>query len=247
MNSLNENKNNNNNNLYINIYKIIDFIYSENFHDILIKEKTKFISNIENKISHILKCQHKNNELEYNKELLLFEKEKKTIYNRYDKDYLLLNTEYLKYKKYPNKVKYLKKYRRHCINLGQKPLHKCNSNKFGKFIEIETNNNYNNNNNKKSYIKRGESKPLSYVICTECSKCYYSSFIEMFCSCCKTEYFSSKLQENENENILPSTWKEYHCKPIIVNEMMKCVKCENILYMKLINKKLVCLRKRCNL
>ena len=243
MNSVNDNKNNNN--LYINIYKIIDFIYSENFHDILIKEKTRFINNIENKILDILKRQHKNNESEYKTELLLFEKEKKTIQSRYDLDFLLLNTEYLRYKKYPSKVKYLKKFRRHCINLGQIPLHKCNSNKYGKFIEIEIS--YNNNRNKISYIKKGESKPFSsYLICTECSKCYYSSFIKMFCSCCKTEYFSSKLEESENENILPSTWKDYHCKPIIVNEMMKCVKCENILYINLINKKLCCLNKRCN-
>ena len=49
-----ENKSNNNN-LYINITKIIDFIYSENFQDILIKEKSNFINNIENKILEIIK------------------------------------------------------------------------------------------------------------------------------------------------------------------------------------------------
>jgi len=90
-----ENKSNNNN-LYINITKIIDFIYSENFQDILIKEKSNFINNIENKILEIIKCQNKNNELEYKKQLLLYEKEKESIKSRYEKDYLLLNTEYLK-------------------------------------------------------------------------------------------------------------------------------------------------------
>ena len=239
MNSLNDTKNNNN--LYININKIVDFIYSENFHDILIKEKTRFIKNIENKILEILKCQYKNNESEYKKELLLFEKEKKSIKSRYDKDFLMLNDEYIKFKKFPNKVQYLKRYRRHCINLGQTPLHKCASNKYGKFIEID----YNNNKNK-TPRKKGESNQTSYVICSECSFCYNSSFIKMFCSCCRTEYYSSKLEENENENILPATWREYHCKTIIVNEMMKCVKCENILYINIVNKKLVCLNKKCN-
>ena len=140
-----ENKSNNNN-LYINITKIIDFIYSENFQDILIKEKSNFINNIENKILEIIKCQNKNNELEYKKQLLLYEKEKESIKSRYEKDYLLLNTEYLKYKKYPSKIKYLKRFRKHCLNLEQIPLHKCSTDKFGKFIEV-----YENNKNKTTY------------------------------------------------------------------------------------------------
>ena len=50
----------------------------------------------------------------------------------------------------------------------------------------------------------------------------------------------------QNKNILSATWKEYHCQPIIVNEMMKCIKCENILYKNLITKKLICLNKKYN-
>ena len=242
MSSFIENKNNNNNsNLYINITKIIDFIYSESFQDILIKEKSTFINNIENKILEIIKCQTKNNEIEYQKQLLLYEKEKESIKSRYEKDFYLLNTEYLKYKKYPNNIKYLKRYRKHCLNLEQMPLHKCSNDKYGKFIEV-----YENYKNKPYYLKKKISNLISYVICTECSACYNTSFIKMFCSCCKMEYYSSKLDETENENILPATWKEYHCKPIIVNEMMKCIKCEHILYINLINKKLVCLNKKCN-
>ena len=235
-----ENKSNNNN-LYINITKIIDFIYSESFQDILIKEKSTFINNIENKILEIIKCQTKNNEIEYQKQLLLYEKEKESIKKNYEKDYLLLNTEYLKYKKYPSKIKYLKRFRKHCLNLEQIPLHKCSTDKFGKFIEV-----YENNKNKTTYYLKKKPHLISYLICTECSACYITSFIKMFCSSCKMEYYTSKLEENENENILPATWEEYHCKPIIVNEMMKCVKCENILYINLINKKLVCLNKKCN-
>ena len=73
-----------------------------------------------------------------------------------------------------------------------------------------------------------------------------NTFIKIYCESCKCDYFSSKLEDNENKYILSSTWKDYHCQPIIVNEMMKCIKCENILYINLITKKLICLNKKCN-
>ena len=236
-----ENSKNNNNSLFISTEKIIDFIYSENFKHILIKEKSEFLNDIDNKILEIIKCQYKDNDIEYKKEITLYEKEQVKIKLRYENDFNILNSEYLKFKNNPNRVQYLKRYRKHCINLEQIPLHKCDQNKLGKFIEVFKNKNNRTYSNRKSDIKQ-----ITYVICSECSTCYISSFIKMFCSCCKMEYYSSKLDDNENENILPSTWKEYHCKPIIVNEMMKCIKCENILYINLISKKLVCLNRKCN-
>ena len=57
--------------------------------------------------------------------------------------------------------------------------------------------------------------------------------------------FDNILGENDNENILPATWEKYHCGPII-NEIMKCVKCHNILYLNLKTKQLVCQNKKCN-
>ena len=72
------------------------------------------------------------------------------------------------------------------------------------------------------------------------------SFIKIWCSDCKSEFFSAKLDNSEDENILPATWKEYHCTPILSNEKMKCIKCNNILYINLISNKLVCLNKKCN-
>ena len=218
----------------INTQQIIDFIYSEFFSDILIEEKTNFIKKIENKLLDISKRHNKNIKSEYEINNSSFEKEKSNIIHRYEKDYSLLKNELIKYEKYPNEVQYLTHYRKHCINLGQTPLHKCSFDKFGKFIEVTE-------EKKRKFIPKKEKEKTLYVICTECHKCYYINFIKMFCSCCKKEYFTSKLNENENENILPATWEEYHCKPIIVNETMKCIKCENVLYINLYTKKLVCL------
>ena len=239
-------ENNNKNTILINIQKIVDFVYLKNFQNILIKDKSEFISDIENQILDIIKCQYKDDELEYQKELYLYEKEKDKIRTQYENDFSQINSEYLKYKNNNNKAQYLKRFRKHCVNLDQIPLHKCSSNKQGKLIEIFI------KNNNKYYHRSFASKKTyainspSYVVCIGCSQCFVSSFIKMFCPNCKMEYFSSKLDDNENENILPATWKDYHCKPIIVNEVMKCIKCENILYINLLTKKLVCLNKKCN-
>jgi len=230
---------NSKNNNQFNIKEIIDFIYSENFNDILIEEKSKFIKNIENRLIDVINRQNHNIKLNNEKQNSLIELEKINIIHRYEKDYLILKNELIKYEKSQKDVQYLTHFRKHCIDLNQIPLHKCSDEKFGKFIEVFE------ENKRKFLPKRSKEKPL-YVLCTECHKCYFADFIRIFCSCCKAEYFSSKLEEKENENILPATWKEYHCKPIIVNETMKCIKCENVLYINLYNKKLVCLNTKCN-
>ena len=239
-------ENNNKNTILINIQKIVDFVYLKNFKNILIKDKSEFINDIENQILDIIKCYYKDEELEYQKELNLYEKEKDKIRTQYENDFSLINSEYLKYKNNNNKTQYLKRFRKHCVNLDQIPLHKCSSNKQGKLIEIFIKNNNKYNHRAFASKKFYSINSHSYVVCTGCSLCFVSTFIRMYCPNCKTEYFSSKLDDNENENILPATWKDYHCKPIIVNEVMKCIKCENILYINLLTKKLVCLNKKCN-
>ena len=217
------------------IDKIIDFIYLKNFHEILLKDKSNFLNNIESQILEMLNKKNQENLLNYNSDLSLYKNKLNNLILRYESDFSLLNSHFEKYKSYPNEILYLTKYRKHCINSDKIPLHKCPNNKFGKFIEVinETKSKNNNSNN-------------NYVICTECRFCYPISFIKIWCSDCKCEYYSSKLDFNEDENILPATWKEYHCTPILLNEKMKCIKCNNILYLNLITNKLVCLNKLCN-
>ena len=230
-------------NIFSNIKNIIEYIYSENFSEILIEEKSAFLNKIETQILELLKKLFKENEVEYQKNFSTYEKSKESIKSRYESDFFILNSEYKKYKKYQNKIPYLIRYRKHCLN-SEKPIHNCSSNKYGKLIEVFPKNN--NFKNKYSNNKAFTSQKISYVFCSECSTCYMNSLIKIYCTSCKCDYFSSKLEENENENILPATWKDYHCHPIIVNEIMKCIKCENILYINLLNKKLICLNKKCN-
>ena len=214
------------------INKIIEYVYSQNLQEILLKDKLPFINNIDSQIQEMIISNSKGNEIQNKSDLSLYQNQKHLIISRYESDYSLLKSQYEKYKQNPNAVIYLRKYRKHCINSGVTPLHKCTlNNTFGKFIEV--NNSKKNNNN-------------NFVICTKCQYCYKISFIKIFCSDCKCEYFSSKLNENENENIFPATWKEYHCNPIIINEMMKCIKCENILYLNLSSQNLICLNNKCN-
>ena len=138
------------------INKIIEYVYSQNFEEILIKDKLAFINNIDLQILEIIKSNSKGNEIQYKSDLSLYQNQKPSILSRYDLDYSLLKSQYEKFKQNPNAVLYLKKYRKHCINSGVTPIHKCNlNNTFGKFIEVI---NSKNNNN--------------YVICTECKFCY---------------------------------------------------------------------------
>ena len=228
-----------NNQNQINIQQIINFIYSKNFNDILIQEKSKFLKNIEAQLINILKRQNKNSKSDYNIQFSLYQKEKENIISQYEKDYSLLKKELNKYHQNPNEIHFLSNFRKHCIDISQIPLHKCSENNLGKFIEVFE-------ENKRKYLQKKSIDKSLYVICSECNKCYNINLIRMYCTCCKAEYYSSKLDENDNDNILPATWKEYHCKPIIVNETMKCIKCENVLYINLYNGKLVCLNIKCN-
>ena len=213
------------------INKIIEYVYYQNFTEILLKDKSTFINNFESQIIEMIKSNNKGSELNYKSDLTLYQNQKPSLISRYESDYSLLNTKYIQYKENPKEISYFVKYRKHCINSDVTPLHKCIlKNSMGKFIEVKNSRNSSNNN---------------YVICSECRFCYKTSFIKVYCSDCKCEYFTSKLNDNEDGNILPATWKEYHCDRIIVNEIMKCIKCQKILYLNLISMNLVCLNKAC--
>ena len=152
---------------------------------------------------------------------------------KYDNDYKILSTEYQYYLKNNKNYKYLSHFRKHCIKTEDYALHNCSSKKQGKFIEVKTKNKLNNK------------EEISYVICVECKQCYLSNFILMVCPPCNKKYFSNVLNENEDENILPATWSKYHCGSMI-DEIMKCIQCHDILYLNLKTKELVCQNKNCN-
>ena len=150
----------------------------------------------------------------------------RTLKSKYFSEYNFLNSEWKKFKKDEKNYKFLTRFRKHCIKTDDTAHHTCH-NKNSKLIEI------NNDNN------------VSHVICIECKKCYSSKEILLFCNHCNLKYYSSILGINENPNILPATWELYHCGGI-VNNTMKCIKCQNIFYLNLKDNYLICLNKKCN-
>ena len=210
-----------------NISEICNSIYEDFFPYILKISKIHFFQKFNKEVDDIfLSGKYKSENIKF----VLESKEK--FIKKYDNDFKYLNEEYDNYLKNKNKYKYLTHFRKHCIDTDYYAFHYCSSNKKGKFIEI-----------KNKLIKNNNE--TSYVICEGCKQCYLSKFILMLCCHCNRKYFSNILKENEDGNILPATWKKYHCSSL-VNAIMKCIKCRSTLYFNLVTKQLVCLNKKCN-
>ena len=209
------------------ITEIYNSLYEDIFPSILCLSKTLFFEKINKNANTLTK------ELQTTTDLQLISKIKDDLTKKYDNDYKILSSEYQNFLKNSRNYNYLTNYRKHCAQTDNYALHYCAPKKQGKFIEIKTKNKFN------------RKEEVSYVICVECKQCYFSNFIFMVCVPCNKKYFSNILSENENINILPATWEKYHCCPIM-NEIMKCIKCHNILYLDLTKKKLVCQNKDCN-
>ena len=217
---------------------IYDFLYEDNFSNILIQTKESFINTIENNIKEILHYHFDTlyiNTPFFQKKLNQF---KKSIESQYTNDYSLLNEQYIKNKKKlkENERKYLEHFLKHCANTCQYAYHHCPNNKKGKFILVEENDSK----------KRKKTPDIKYVICIDCKKCYPSNCISMICTPCDYEYFSSVLKDSEDINIVLATWEKYHCNGSLQDQVMKCIKCKKELYINLLTNKLICKNKSCN-
>ena len=209
-----------------NILEICNSIYEDCFPNILKISKINFFKRFHKEADEIfLSGKFKNSG-----KIKLILESKENIIKKYDKDFKFLNEEFNNFLKNRKSFKYISHFRKHCIDTEHFAMHYCSSNKKGKFIEIKN---------------KLDNKDITYVVCEECRECYLSKFILMLCNHCNRKYFSNILKENEDENILPATWKKYHCNSLI-NAIMKCIKCKNTLYFDLATKTLVCLNKKCN-
>ena len=202
--------------------EILEEEYIDNFYDILRKTKDIFIDKILKDVEHILKTIYPK---EQNQIIEILKKLKEIISEKYSKNYAFLNNEWKKYQKQPKSYNYLTHFRKHCINTLDNAIHTCKPQK-SKIIEIIQN------------------KEVSHLICTECKMCFLSSEILLFCNKCNVEYYSCRLEKNENENMVPCTWEKYHCKGI-VNNTMKCIKCQSSFYLSIKENYLVCLNPKC--
>ena len=197
--------------------------FTENFSEILIISKDIFLNKIIREVEHMLRELYPNYK---NKIKDLIEISKQNLEEKYNKNYAILNNEWKKYQNKQKTYNYLSHYIKHCIHTEKFAYHLC-KNRESKLIEI-----YNNK------------KEISHLICTECKKCYLSNEILLYCNYCSLEYYSRILSKNEDINILPATWEKYHCGGMI-NNTMKCIKCQNILYLNLKDNYLICLNPKC--
>ena len=105
------------------------------------------------------------------------------------------SSTYEKFKNSKNDTNfYLTNYISH-FKKEQIAIHSCGS----KFIEVNT-----------------KKIPVTYAFCIGCKKCYYNSSIPVYCPFSHNTYYSKMIEDNKN--LLPATWDEYHCKNHIINE-----------------------------
>ena len=210
------------------ITKIYNYYYSYFFPSILNLSKIYFIEKLNKAANESISLITNNNlNSPYINQILL--KIKENIESKYNKDYQTISTLYKNYLKTSKRNNYIIHFRKHCGKTGSIAIHSCSNKKNGKFILLQDKNITNS----------------SYAICSECKQCYSSDFILMLCVYCNQSYYSTLLSEKENNNIFPATWEKYHCNTM-VNEIMKCIKCHNILYLDLSKNKLICKNQKCN-
>ena len=217
---------------------IYNFLYEDNFENILIQSKENFINKIEFHINEIINYHFDDiytNTTFFQQTLNKFKNE---IETKYSYDFSLLNEQYLinQNNLKEKERKYLSHFLKHCINTRDQAYHLCPNNKKGKFIIVKDTNNK----------LKNKSSEIKYVICFDCKQCYPSSCISMICTPCNYKYLSSILKENEDENIVLATWEKYHCVSSLQDQVMKCIKCKKELYLNLSTNKLICQNKLCN-
>ena len=133
-------------------------------------------------------------------------------------------------------------------------IHSCGE-KF-QYFRFKTSNNlcnsmiYKNNGHERNCINLSIDKKncgSNHDICLFCEKCemiYKSNFIKFKCNSTGDDFYSKVIDiENKDPNCLPlATWKKYHCNAVM-NDKMKCEKCNSELYF-ISNNKVFC--KTCN-
>ena len=70
------------------------------------------------------------------------------------------------------------------------------------------------------------------LYCKKCNMIYKGSLIKFKCAETSLDFYSKIISPNgNNEEDLPyATWSKYHCN-VVINDLMKCQKCSNFLYL----------------
>ena len=214
--------------------KLIYLIKTEfdtTLNDILLLEPDSFIDRIENGINFFYENLYSENCLSDLKLISMIEKLLNLKKTEYSSIAILLRNAMNNYER--NKTKIIQKeyiltnFRKHCINTSKFAKHNCGS------------------QNANFILVKDKDNKIIFVICESCKKVYYSSYICCYCDHCKIDYYTNILNEDENPNYMVATWENYHC-PKLINEKMKCIRCNESFYLNMQTGMLTCLNKKCN-
>ena len=225
------------------IKDIFNLQNSENFQDILILQKHKYIDQVEKESLYILKKIYSDKIINNRKFTSLFQSGKDEFVSNYNNNYkeILSEWEYFNDLKKNNNPDYeeeinsyyLTDFRKHCHNHEGLAWHKCGHGEKGRFIKI--------------YIKSNgrfrTNKEFKYVICEECKKAYNKDLFYNYCLYCKESYFCSILSPSENKEYYLATYASPHCDTFI-NKTIPCKLCQEKLYIFINDRKVKCLK--CN-
>ena len=214
--------------------KLIYLIKTEfdtTLNDILLLEPDSFIDRIENGINFFYENLYSENCLSELKLISMIEKLLNLKKTEYSSIAILLRNAMNNYER--NKTKIIQKeyiltnFRKHCINTSKFAKHNCGS------------------QNANFILVKDKDNKIIFVICESCKKVYYSSYICCYCDHCKIDYYTNILNEDEDPNYMVATWENYHC-PKLINEKMKCIRCNESFYLNMQTGMLTCLNKKCN-
>ena len=207
--------------------------FKEVFSEILLLNKEQFLKQMKNGVLLSIEDIYSDKCLTDERLINMIDNSLNGILNEYTNIFNFLTKVWESQEKKINKKKeksdeFLKIFRKHCIDCADYAFHNCD-NKNNYFITIKEDENTNK---------------IKYVMCIQCKRVYFSSFILCRCHHCKVDYYTSILNSIEDINLLPATWDNYHC-PQIINEKMKCIKCKEVFYLNMKTGMLVCLNKKC--
>lgn len=189
------------------------YLYKEEFNDsiekILINTESHFMSSFKSRAIEVLKALLPSAiwDDEYFQEIIQIA-EQETFLSLYRTVYAQLQEGYNAFL-LSNPKKFLNSFIPHCES-NATPIHDCQNK--GMFIPVKSND------------------KVAYVICHECKMCYYANMIIMQCDFCDCSFYSAYVSPLDKV-LPPATWELYHCD-IILNEQMKCIKCDDLFWLK---------------
>ena len=181
--------------------------YNDLYQNILILSPTEFISKLTQYLEYSLRLKSYKFSIEIKEKIKEIIKEKV-----YKKDYILaqkIKNELLKDKKIFNNEEILP----HCDK----------DKKNGYYIHSCDN----------TLLIYKYSDKNFFLFCEKCNMIYKDSLIKFKCNESNIDFYSKIIIQENNltENELPlATWSKYHCNAVI-NDLMKCQKCSNNLYL----------------